>query len=358
MTQRQFRIGQVAGLQAALDAAGAPATMYNPQESAPTGLYSWHHSEAGITHDGAGTPRVTVWADQSGNSRNFAGAASLGPIVETTQLRGGLTGLRDGRLTSSIIPATGAGARTVIIVTGNWRFPGGVYNHLYSYGSQATGQMYSLVNIENSVQRIGGHYWTNLYLNGPHWGSNHPMVIAQRYNGTQDEIIVNGFSSGLVATTLNTGSGEGMNLHTRIANLEGAQATTFCLITWSRALTNAELEEAFDALGAYYSVPGFVEGPTGDTPWGAVEAWAMTTVYSAAAPASVVTYQGETYVCSTSHTSTSSFDASKWLKIAAKGADGNDTGANHVVGSGVNTITVGTSFPSSPTVGDIFIQRS
>lgn len=36
----------------------------------------------------------------------------------------------------------------------------------------------------------------------------------------------------------------------------------------------------------------------------------------------MVTYSGETYVCTTSHTSTGAFDATKWAKVAAKGADG------------------------------------
>ena len=43
-----------------------------------------------------------------------------------------------------------------------------------------------------------------------------------------------------------------------------------------------------------------------------------------------MTYDGESYVCSTSHTSGGSFDATKWTKIAAKGADG--AGAGDVSG--------------------------
>lgn len=99
-------------------------------------------------------------------------------------------------------------------------------------------------------------------------------------------------------------------------------------------------------------------GPVGPQPWTAPTAWAMGTPYTAIAPASAVTYLGETYVANTSHTSTGEFDPTKWTKVAAKGADGADTGGTHIVGVGTGKITTGSSFPSSPTVGDIFIQRT
>ena len=67
-------------------------------------------------------------------------------------------------------------------------------------------------------------------------------------------------------------------------------------------------------------------GSTGPQPWSAPVAWASTTAYVATAPASCVTYLGETYVCTTGHTSTGTFDGSKFVKIAAKGSDGAGSG--------------------------------
>lgn len=65
------------------------------------------------------------------------------------------------------------------------------------------------------------------------------------------------------------------------------------------------------------------QGATGAQPWQTPPAaWAPATAYTAAAPASSITYGGESYVCATSHTSAQAFDASKWSKIAQKGADG------------------------------------
>ena len=78
--------------------------------------------------------------------------------------------------------------------------------------------------------------------------------------------------------------------------------------------------------------PQGLQGPTGNTgpsAWAAPVAWQTGQSYTATAPASVVTQGGETYVCIVSHLSgTFSVDlaAAKWLKIAAKGADGSGTG--------------------------------
>ena len=80
-------------------------------------------------------------------------------------------------------------------------------------------------------------------------------------------------------------------------------------------------------------------GSTGPEPWSAPVAWASTTAYVATAPASCVTYLGETWVCTTGHTSTGAFDASKFVKIAAKGSDGAGSGSV----TDVAALTLGTS---------------
>ena len=60
--------------------------------------------------------------------------------------------------------------------------------------------------------------------------------------------------------------------------------------------------------------------PGGLQPWKTQpQPWAASTAYSASAPADVVTNGGGCYVCSTSHTSGPSFDATKWTQIASPG---------------------------------------
>lgn len=76
-------------------------------------------------------------------------------------------------------------------------------------------------------------------------------------------------------------------------------------------------------------------GATGPAAWTTIAAWAATTAYTVGPPASVVTFGSETYVCTTSHTSTASFDPTKFTKVAAKGLDG--TGTGDVVGPASST---------------------
>ena len=63
-------------------------------------------------------------------------------------------------------------------------------------------------------------------------------------------------------------------------------------------------------------------GGTGPLAWSTPTAWAASTAYIVGPPASCVTYNGSTYVCSTAHTSSGSFDPTKWTVIAMAGAAG------------------------------------
>ncbi|MCJ2021050.1 hypothetical protein MKK84_27120 [Methylobacterium sp. E-065] len=69
-------------------------------------------------------------------------------------------------------------------------------------------------------------------------------------------------------------------------------------------------------------------GAPGPQPWQTPPApWAANTAYTATAPASVVTYNGACYVCSTAHTSGASFDGSKFTLVAAAGVANTASGA-------------------------------
>jgi hypothetical protein len=61
-------------------------------------------------------------------------------------------------------------------------------------------------------------------------------------------------------------------------------------------------------------------GVVGPDSWSTPVAWAASIDYSASPPRSTVVYDGETYVATTSHTSGSTFDSTKWIKIAQKGS--------------------------------------
>lgn len=72
-----------------------------------------------------------------------------------------------------------------------------------------------------------------------------------------------------------------------------------------------------------------LKGATGPASWAPPVAWTTATAFIATPPASAVTQGGETYVCLIAHTSgtfATDLAAGKWIKVAAKGADGTGTG--------------------------------
>lgn len=61
-------------------------------------------------------------------------------------------------------------------------------------------------------------------------------------------------------------------------------------------------------------------GAVGPESWSQPATWTASTSYSASPPRSVVVYDGESYVATTTHTSGTTFDPANWIKIAQKGA--------------------------------------
>jgi hypothetical protein len=127
-------------------------------------------------------------------------------------------------------------------------------------------------------------------------------------------------------------------------------------ITWNDRYLFADVYDG--AATSPLPIGGGPQGEIGPLPFLPPVDWAMSTAYVTGPPASSVVYQGETYVAIVSHTSTSEFDPTKWIKIAQKGVSGNDTGADHIVGVGVSKITVATALPATVgPAGDMVVLR-
>ena len=78
------------------------------------------------------------------------------------------------------------------------------------------------------------------------------------------------------------------------------------------------------------------------------EAWAANTAYvNDSSYIDFVTKDGNTYACKTSHTSSSTFDTSKWVLIASKGATG-ATGPQGAAGAKGATGATGPQGPTGP----------
>lgn len=65
-------------------------------------------------------------------------------------------------------------------------------------------------------------------------------------------------------------------------------------------------------------------GPEGPVPLAVLSAWAPNAPYVVGPPASFVAYQGSSYACAVSHTSSGVFDPTKWIVVAQKGNDGSN----------------------------------
>lgn len=131
---------------------------------------------------------------------------------------------------------------------------------------------------------------------------------------------INGVITEIETAFQNTLSRDGSSPNTLTATLDANSQKIVNLPTPSSSSEPVTL--------GYLNSSGII-GPTGATgpaAWTSPVAWASSQVYTATAPASCVTYNGETYVCSTAHTSTGTFDAGKFTKIAAKGASGTGSG--------------------------------
>lgn len=104
--------------------------------------------------------------------------------------------------------------------------------------------------------------------------------------------------------------------------------------------------------------PQGVAGPMGPTPLAPPSPWAPSTAYVANPPASVVTYQGSTYVCTTAHTSSAIFDVTKFIVLASKG-DMGQTGATGPQGAGTTikgSVPTPNDLPMSGNMaGDLYI---
>lgn len=80
------------------------------------------------------------------------------------------------------------------------------------------------------------------------------------------------------------------------------------------------------------------KGDTGDTPWATVGEWSATATYTAGPPASLVAYQGSTYVAARSSVAAApAVSPSDWILVAAAGAKGDkgdkgDTGEQGLQG--------------------------
>ncbi len=172
---------------------------------------------------------VVCWEDQSGNGQHASQAVVANqPSYITGILNNGsepvirFDGASGHFLGSSAVPATGANPRAILgmIVNG---VDSGLFNyqHIAHYGNgglalrQSYGMAFRTYPLHTGGgSNIGNHYWLNGWESTQTQSAN-PLILNIQYDGTQDQLFVNGNSAGTNTVALNTGSTNSLQIGSR-----------------------------------------------------------------------------------------------------------------------------------------------
>lgn len=157
-------------------------------------------------------------------------------------------------LTTSIVPATGAGGRTLIAVVRNAGVSGSSYDHVFQYGTLDTQRAYGLTSVTALFQ-----YWGNDRFNGFMRSTDlvdtgaHVLVVA--YDGTTDRIWRDGTLIVSETITLDTGNTRGLTLGGRCDGLaEFAQVEIAAVAAYDTYLDDATRDAAVAYLADRYGI--------------------------------------------------------------------------------------------------------
>jgi hypothetical protein len=204
---------------------GLTGTLAAGYEAMAIGL--WLVSDLGITLNGS---TVSAWADQSGNGRNATqGNASLQPTRNASARHG--VGVqfptsRNRCLDTSYVPATGAGARTLIMLISDVTNSAAAFDNLASYGSRSASALYSITCRTSSADVLGSAFWGPGLSTSAQGSGTTGRVISAFYNGTAQSIEVDGVGVGSGNFTLATGSDYGLKIGA-IANVGAGECAAF-----------------------------------------------------------------------------------------------------------------------------------
>ena len=253
------------------DSAGATSdatvTILQPTDNA--GIVQWLRADALALADGAA---VATWTDSTGTYNAAQGTASYRPVYKAN-IFGTKPSVRfDGvqtYLTSSAIPASGAGGRTVftVIRNGSAATNSATANVWFWGGTSFYSQEYSLafkssISANPGSSNIGmDYYCSTTVLSRDCFASNvpssttAPLVITNSYDGTTDRIYINGVLAGSRTITLATATTSAFTLGYR-----GGAGTYFGgdvgeVISYNSALGTSARESIECYLSSKYSIP-------------------------------------------------------------------------------------------------------
>lgn len=157
-------------------------------------------------------------------------------------------------LRTTVVPATGAGARTLIAVVRNAGVSGWSYDHVLQYGTPDTQRAYGLTSVTALFSYWGNDRWngfmrsTDLVDTGAH-------VLVVAYDGTTDRIWRDGTQIVTETIALDTGNTHGLVLGGRCDGAaEFAQIEIAAVAAWDTYLDDATRDEAVTFLAERFGI--------------------------------------------------------------------------------------------------------
>ena len=157
-------------------------------------------------------------------------------------------------LTTSIVPATGAGGRTLLAVVRNAGVSGSSYDHVLQYGTLDTQRAYGLTSVTALFS-----YWGNDRYNGFMRSTDtvdtgaHVLVVA--YDGTTDRLWRDGTLIVSETIALDTGSTHGLKLGGRADGLaEFAQVEIAAVAAYDTFLDEETRDAAVTFLAERFGI--------------------------------------------------------------------------------------------------------
>jgi hypothetical protein len=252
-----------------------------------SGLVGWYDASDATTFTYAtisGLQQVSAWNDKSGLGNHATrNASNANQIIRFSSGGGGVSFASQTHsewLQTSLIPATGAGGRTIITVVSNPSTqPGYVWSYGTPYNPAPTDNIYALTtntyNVINPSAGVGTTKWG--VVTSPSGVNAHDQIISTessefqvgrarkiistRYDGTTN-IIKAGLSTVATTTvTLNTGNTQGFRIGNRVATYgtpsDGGGMVIHEILVYNRDLTDSEWDTAINGLDAKWSAYSF-----------------------------------------------------------------------------------------------------
>lgn len=202
---------------------------------------------------------ITEWRDSSGNNWSAQqGSSAIAPLMSSQSINTYATAQFTGTksmVVPGFFPALGNSERTFILVIQNVAFTGSGWNEvLLNYGDRDSG-IYSICTSVAGTYNFGVSNEAT-YNNSGYSFNSAPHIIASRFNGSVNELYVDGVKVSSKAMTLNTIAtsplmfGRDVIYYVYYAMFDLAE-----VIIYDRALSEVEFHNVQYYLSNKYNIP-------------------------------------------------------------------------------------------------------